>query len=415
LLTSGSDYTTIHDPFCGFGSIEPGAVVDNSHDPYYMTTDSEAPYLTEADFSLLVSSGVYQNTLDFSMRLGCEPPTDTGYYYAYWSGGPHLQSPVFEWVAIDSTQSVYPGISLDFDAAYARKCIDLPFTFTMYGLDTFRDRLFIYPSGMLSFFQRYGPLSHSDTSNSGIPDIDGPRRMVAALWDYLEPGNIGEPGDVYYYYDEPNHRMIVEWFQIEHYPGGDHETFEIIFYDPAYYPTPTGDGEIVVQYLTAPQQTGFTTGIENNNGDVGVQYYYDGEYYPLAGVITDSFAIKYTTFSAYPDESPDGTQASSSNGSTTPGQTFMSRLYPNPFKQIMVINYQIPQEVDSRQKSAVSLKIYDITGRVVRQYDDKTIRRSDQILWNGCDDAGRTVPAGVYFVKLQTENYSVVRKAILLR
>ena len=32
--------------------------------------------------------------------------------------------------------------------------------------------------------------------------------------------------------------------------GGSEETFEAILYDPAYHPTPTGDGIIVFQYNT---------------------------------------------------------------------------------------------------------------------------------------------------------------------
>ena len=44
-----------------------------------------------------------------------------------------------------------------------------------------------------------------------------------------------------------------------------------------------------------------------------------------------------------------------------------------------------------------------------------TIQQFNQIVRNGCDDYGRTVPAGGYFVKFETENYNAAQKAILLR
>lgn len=88
-------------------------------------------------------------------------------------------------------------------------------------------------------------------------------------------------------------------------------------------------------------------------------------------MITDSFAIKYTTVSAYPDESSDDPQASSSNRGTIPGQTFMSALYPNPFKETMVIGYKIG---DLARTEDISLRFYDITGRLVKQYNYPTIQ-----------------------------------------
>jgi len=97
---------------------------------------------------------------------------------------------------------------------------------------------------------------------------------------------------------------------------------------------------------------------------------------------------------------------------------------PNPFRDRTDIRCQIP---DTRYKTtdkhisdithltSVSLKIYDATGRLVRQWDNETIRQSDQIIWSGDDDLGRKVPAGVYFVQFEAGDYKKVEKAVLLR
>ncbi|MCA9753029.1 MAG: T9SS type A sorting domain-containing protein, partial [Gemmatimonadetes bacterium] len=60
--------------------------------------------------------------------------------------------------------------------------------------------------------------------------------------------------------------------------------------------------------------------------------------------------------------------------------------------------------------------VYDLRGRRVR-----TLSEGDRapgrysLLWDGRDEAGASVAAGVYFVRLQTEHGAVARKLTLLR
>jgi hypothetical protein len=94
---------------------------------------------------------------------------------------------------------------------------------------------------------------------------------------------------------------------------------------------------------------------------------------------------------------------------------FGLHVYPNPFSKFTDIRYQIPEEVDSRQKTVVSMKIYDATGRLVRQWDYPTIRLSDHISWDGTDQLNRQLGSGVYFVTLQAGDYSATKKLLLIR
>lgn len=193
----------------------------------------------------MTANGGFVDTLDFVLVAGQGVPTDTGYYYSYYSGGPHLNCPVFNWIAIDSTQTANPGVSLDlFDNQTVR--VGLPFAFQYYGTDY--DTISICSNGWVAM----GSQTATDWTNSNIPNPDGPDAMIAGMWDDLDPGNIGASSDIYYYNDAANHRFIIEYFQVEHWPSGNHETFEITLYDPVYYPTPTDDGEIIVQYLDEP-------------------------------------------------------------------------------------------------------------------------------------------------------------------
>ncbi len=69
---------------------------------------------------------------------------------------------------------------------------------------------------------------------------------------------------------------------------------------------------------------------------------------------------------------------------------------------------------DSRGQ-APTLQIYDVTGRLVKQFNHLTNYQFNYVLWYGDDDSGRKLPAGVYFVRLENEGFKQVEKVILLR
>jgi flagellar hook assembly protein FlgD len=63
----------------------------------------------------------------------------------------------------------------------------------------------------------------------------------------------------------------------------------------------------------------------------------------------------------------------------------------------------------------LSVTIYDVTGRLVKQWNNPTIQQSSYIIWDGTDDVGRTVPAGVYFVQLKNAGTFIRKKVVMLR
>jgi Zn-dependent metalloprotease len=70
--------------------------------------------------------------------------------------------------------------------------------------------------------------------------------------------------------------------------------------------------------------------------------------------------------------------------------------YPNPFNPETTIGYSLPLE------SEVSLAIYDLTGRLILELAEGRQAAGDhRVLWNGRDRAGRSLPSGVYFYRLQ--------------
>jgi len=71
---------------------------------------------------------------------------------------------------------------------------------------------------------------------------------------------------------------------------------------------------------------------------------------------------------------------------------------PNPFNPRTVITY----EVGGAASRPVAVTVHDLRGRVVRQLFAGAVAPGTQTLaWDGRDDAGRALAAGVYVARVQ--------------
>lgn len=93
-----------------------------------------------------------------------------------------------------------------------------------------------------------------------------------------------------------------------------------------------------------------------------------------------------------------------------PTVTRVAGVYPNPF------NPQTTVEFELARAGRVDLAIYDLSGRRVATLVRETLPagRSREV-WRGQDDAGRPVASGMYFVRLQTDQASDLKKVMLLK
>ena len=90
------------------------------------------------------------------------------------------------------------------------------------------------------------------------------------------------------------------------------------------------------------------------------------------------------------------------------------RLYqnePNPFNPATIIGFDLPQ------RHHITLQIYDLRGRLIRAIIDDEIMKAgyNEREWNGCDDSGHLVSAGVYIYRLQTEGNVVSKRMTLIK
>ncbi|MBN1542724.1 S8 family serine peptidase [candidate division KSB1 bacterium] len=98
--------------------------------------------------------------------------------------------------------------------------------------------------------------------------------------------------------------------------------------------------------------------------------------------------------------------------STSAGNSTCTGLtppYPNPFHQEIVIPYSLGQ------RGAAELSIYDLLGRHIDRLVQGTKNAGCYTkTWNGKDSKGQRLPAGVYFIRLQTTDSDQAQKIVLL-
>ncbi|MBD3237774.1 MAG: T9SS type A sorting domain-containing protein [Candidatus Eisenbacteria bacterium] len=346
------------------------------------------------------------DTASFALQVGeadTHDPTGPdayGYYCYDNTDADYDEAPVYDWIDINPNYGG-PGESLGLsDYGWDQddsRTVDLPFPFTFYG-ETF-DRATICSNGWMSMGSTY----LVNYRNWYMPSGNGPARMLAPFWDNLYQQS---SGIVCHWYDANNHRYVVAWDNLRNRAGSQYESFELILYDPAYYPTRTGDGVIVFQYETVNnsdwEQMYCTAGIQNAMHTAGLTFSYHNDGPATAASLSAGRAIKFTT---------GGPGAAGAHGAGTGAATrfLLRQNEPNPFRGGTSIVFGL------ERAQPVELRVFDVDGRSVRSLVAGTRPAGLQAVhWDGRDARGRAVPAGVYYYRLETGERSAVRRLLRL-
>ncbi len=85
--------------------------------------------------------------------------------------------------------------------------------------------------------------------------------------------------------------------------------------------------------------------------------------------------------------------------------------YPNPFNPSTTFSFTLP--LDKR----VSVRIYDMTGRLVRTLinDEAYVQGTHSVIWNGLNDAGIGVASGQYIYTLEWGQFRQARRMMLVK
>jgi len=93
-----------------------------------------------------------------------------------------------------------------------------------------------------------------------------------------------------------------------------------------------------------------------------------------------------------------------------PEQYALHQNYPNPFNPSTTIRYDLPED------SYIRIAIYNILGKEIRVLVDELEPAGFRsIRWHGKDNFNRKVSAGVYFLLMDSKDFTLRRKLILLK
>ena len=92
-------------------------------------------------------------------------------------------------------------------------------------------------------------------------------------------------------------------------------------------------------------------------------------------------------------------------------RTVLYGAYPNPFNPRTTIAFELTQQ------TVVNLFVFDVAGRLIRVLlDGEAVAKGRrEIAWDGRDDSGQWVAAGVYFCRLDAGEYSETRRMALVK
>ena len=227
-------------------------------------------------------------------------PDEYGYYIYDSNDSDYSLKPTYEWIDIQDIGTPLNTVNDDDgDNQDDSQVINLPFTFKFYGQEY--QQITVCSNGWISF----GSSQLESFRNDHLPGPGGPSPMLAVFWDDLTADN---GGAVYSYYDEQFHFYVVQWNNVKTYEDNSNESFQAILFDPMYYITPTGDGEILLQYEDfnntsngsygggTPLHGGYCSiGIEDHWGTTGLEYTFNNTYDRAAMPLSDETALFIST------------------------------------------------------------------------------------------------------------------------
>ena len=156
-----------------------------------------------------------------------------------------------------------------------------PFPISFYG--TTRERFYLNANGNITFLR-----SFFEYINTALP-----RGVTPAVYPYWTDLSDYNGGNICGYYEPSLGTYTLEWSNVPRYWGNGNESFEVIFYDPAAYPTTGGNTIFEFHYRDLSVIHESTVGIEGPSGSGFLQYEYNGAYASHACSLSSGRAIRF--------------------------------------------------------------------------------------------------------------------------
>ncbi len=93
------------------------------------------------------------------------------------------------------------------------------------------------------------------------------------------------------------------------------------------------------------------------------------------------------------------------------GKPVLYPCYPNPFNPVTTVSYALSEPAE------VTLGVYDPAGKLVKRLVDGAVVGAGRhdALWDGRNETGQVVAAGVYFARLEADGHTQIRRMALVK
>jgi hypothetical protein len=133
-------------------------------------------------------------------------------------------------------------------------------------------------------------------------------------------------------------------------------------------------------------------------------------------VFRDSAAARYTLSNLQNDTPGLNFVGTSDVGEIISGEKVLPEAfsldqnYPNPFNPNTMIRFSLPQDC------WVKLEVYNLLGQKVKTLVDQMLKAGTrEVVWDGKNQAGAEVSSGIYFYKIQSKEFTDIKKMVLVK
>jgi len=105
-----------------------------------------------------------------------------------------------------------------------------------------------------------------------------------------------------------------------------------------------------------------------------------------------------------------GTVLLSAAGTNLPTKFALDQNYPNPFNPTTQVRFALPKN------SHVQLVVYNVLGQTVKTLVDQEMAAgTHEVTWDGRNADGNQVSSGIYFYRINADNFNATKKMMMLK